>query len=252
MSRSSSCNAASRGRPTRRINREDRPINLLRSRLVRRLRPGVGETLDTVDPFQAAWEAANVAARDGTGPLWLVLGDSTAQGIGAPSPERGYVGQLRARLEARDGRAWRVLNASRSGARVRDVLRRQLGWLESLPEPPDLLTCLAGSNDVMWRPRLGPTLTDVAALLERLPAGTIVGTVPRGLNERRALGVNDRIRAEAPGRGLVVADVWAHTGPPWAGKLAVDAFHPSERGYRDWTAALAEALGLPAAPPPST
>ena len=32
------------------------------------------------------------------GPLWVVLGDSTAQGLGAPTPDGGYVGQVLAGL----------------------------------------------------------------------------------------------------------------------------------------------------------
>jgi lysophospholipase L1-like esterase len=225
-------------------------MSLLRSRWVRRVRPGIGVTLDMIEPYRAAWDAANERARPGSGPLWLVLGDSTAQGVGAPSPERGYVGQLRARLDARDGRPWRVLNASRSGARVRDVLDRQLGWLDDLTAPPDLVTCAAGANDLAWRPGITRLLRDVDQLLERLPPGAVVATLPQGLSRRRALVVNERIRGAAPGRGLLVADVWAHTGPPWAGQLAPDGFHPSERGYAGWAAAFAEALGLaaPAAP----
>ena len=53
------------------------------------------------------------------------------------------------------------------------------------------------------------------------------------------------IRREAPARGLVVADMWANSGPPWREKLAADEFHPNDRGYRDWTDAFADALGLP-------
>ena len=67
---------------------------------------------------------------------------------------------------------------------------------------------------------------------------------PKGLGERRTTVLNEVIRAEAPTRGLLVADVWAHTGPPWAARLASDRFHPSERGYAGWAAAFAEALGL--------
>src|SRR5258708_3951721 len=37
------------------------------------------------------------------GPLWVVLGDSTAQGLGAPSPEGGYVGQVLDPLRHRTG-----------------------------------------------------------------------------------------------------------------------------------------------------
>jgi lysophospholipase L1-like esterase len=219
-------------------------MGLLDNRLVRRVRPGIAMTLDSVEPFRAEWEASNVAALAASGPLWLALGDSTAQGIGARAPDLGYVGQLRALLEARDEVPWRVVNVSRTGARVRDVTTSQVGWLGRLPSPPDLVTCAVGANDVTWRPGLRGTLRDLIALLDCLPPATIVATLPQGLAPRRARVVNAVIRSEAPTRGLVVADVWARTGSPWAAKLAPDHFHPSERGYRDWTAAFAEAVGL--------
>ncbi len=219
-------------------------MGLLRSPLVRRMRPGVGVTLDSIEPFRAAWAASNAAALERSGPLWLVLGDSTAQGIGAPAWDRGYVGQLLALLETRDGRPWRVLNASRTGARLRDVVADQLGYLDTLPSPPELVTCAAGANDLAWRPGLRRTLRALAGLVNRLPVGSVIATLPHGFGERRTTVINEAIRAEAPTRGLLVADVWGHTGPPWAGQLAADHFHPSERGYQGWAAAFAEALGL--------
>lgn len=54
--------------------------------------------------------------------------------------------------------------------------------------------------------------------------------------------VNELIAREAGRRGLVVADLWGHTGPPWSGKFAADGFHPNDAGYRDWAAAFTEAL----------
>jgi lysophospholipase L1-like esterase len=50
--------------------------------------------------------------------------------------------------------------------------------------------------------------------------------------------INRTIREVAASRGLSVAEVSAHFGPPWNGKLASDCFHPSEDGYRDWTRAV--------------
>ena len=43
--------------------------------------------------FAAHWRAHNDRVLDAVGPLWVVLGDSTAQGLGAPGPDGGYVGQ---------------------------------------------------------------------------------------------------------------------------------------------------------------
>ncbi len=225
-------------------------MHLLDNRLVRRLRPGIGATLDCVVPFRAAWEASNETALAGSGPLWVALGDSTAQGIGAGAPGLGYVGQLRERLDARSEVPWRVLNVSRSGARIRDVVADQLDRLDQLPAPPDLVTCGVGANDVTWRPGLRGILRDLAVLLDRLPRGTVIATVPQGLG-RRAPIVNEVICDQAAARGLVVADVWAHTGGPRLARLASDHFHPSERGYRDWAEAFADALGLDDAGPRS-
>jgi lysophospholipase L1-like esterase len=230
-------------------------VSLLRSRLVARLRPGIAATLAMVEPYREAWERSNAADRDRGGPIWLVLGDSTAQGVGAHAFDRGYVGQLRRQLDARDeqryGQRWRVANASVSGARLRDVMQ-QLRWFDELPAAPALVTCAAGSNDLAWRIGLRGIKRDLAQLLAALPNGAVVATMPRGLGERRSEALNAMIRRDAPTRGLVIADVWAHTGAPWRGKLADDGFHPSELGYRDWAAAFAAALELPAAAEPDT
>src|SRR6266567_1768826 len=78
------------------------------------------------------------------GPLWVVLGDSTAQGLGALSPDGGYVGQVLAELRGHTGLPWRVLNLSVSGSLTRDVLAAQLPLM---PANADLVTCGIGIND---------------------------------------------------------------------------------------------------------
>jgi lysophospholipase L1-like esterase len=82
------------------------------------------------------------------------------------------------------------------------------------------------------------------ALLAGLPAGAVIATLPQGLGGGRAQRLNDIIREEGPRRRLRIADVWAHSGPPWRGKYAADDFHPNELGYREWCDAFAEAVGV--------
>ncbi|HTY28800.1 MAG TPA: hypothetical protein VMD51_11775, partial [Mycobacterium sp.] len=78
--------------------------------------------------FAAYWRAHNdrllrdLETGRETGPVWVALGDSTAQGLGAPAPRGGYVGQALQQLRRRTGQHWRVLNLSVSGALIRDVL----------------------------------------------------------------------------------------------------------------------------------
>ena len=191
--------------------------------------------------YARAWDDANETALRGKGPLWVVLGDSTAQGVGAPSYDEGYVGQLRRMLDEHSSVPWRVLNLSRSGARTADVLATQLPRLETLEEPPQLVTCAIGANDMMRTP-LPDLLASLREIMRRLPRGAVMATIPQGLRPARATAVNDVIRREAPAARLLVADVWAHTGPPWQGKLAADGFHPGLAGYAHWAKAFAEAL----------
>ncbi|MGH9224793.1 MAG: SGNH/GDSL hydrolase family protein, partial [Acidimicrobiales bacterium] len=207
--------------------------------VARALVPGVRRVHGQVVRYARLWDEANTAAVAGAGPLWVVLGDSTAQGIGAPSHDQGYVGQLRARLDGE----WRVLNWSRSGARTAGVIGTQLPRLDALDVEPALITVAIGANDLYPTP-LDVLVANLRTIMGQLPPDAVIATLPQGLKPQKAGMANDVIRAEAPARGLRVADVWARTGPPWRGKYASDAFHPNHAGYADWTAAFAEALGL--------
>src|ERR1700689_2972695 len=62
--------------------------------------------------FADHWRAHNDRVREAEGPLWVVLGDSTAQGLGAPGPDGGYVGQVLADLRQRTGQPWRGVKLS--------------------------------------------------------------------------------------------------------------------------------------------
>jgi lysophospholipase L1-like esterase len=221
---------------------KDTAVSFLTGRLVRWLRPGIAATLAVEESWRRYWDESNDRARRADGPLWVTLGDSTAQGIGASAPDHGYVGQLLVRLVARQGRPWRVVNLSVTGARLADVVREQLPRVDEAGAP-DLVTCAAGANDIVRRgfPRAREALRE---LIRDLPAGAFLATVPQGLFPRRTNELNRIIRAEAPAADLRIADVWAHTGPPWRNKYAADDFHPNDTGYADWCAAFAGALGL--------
>lgn len=212
--------------------------------LVRGALPGLRRVHAQVAVYAKAWDEANALALASTGPLWVVLGDSTAQGIGAPSPDQGYVGQVHKLLEASSGEAWRVLNLSKSGGKVADVLATQVPRLEALDVPPDLVTLAIGSNDIIRRTPPGLVERDLREIIGRLPKGSVVATLPGGLWRERAEAIDDVIRSAAADAGLRVAEVGAHTWPPSPGKYAEDRFHPGALGYADWAAAFAEALGL--------
>jgi lysophospholipase L1-like esterase len=222
-------------------------VSGLRSGPLGRWTDGVAAMRGDCATFASHWEAHNYRVLTETGPLWVVLGDSAAQGLGAPSPEGGYVGQVLAELRLRTGLRWRVLNLSTSGALIRDVRHEQLS---RLPTTPDLVTCGIGVNDILYS---APSrlLRDLRALVRALPAETVVLDLPLPAGMWGIFGrisvpyvarINRTLHEAARARGLPVAEVSAHFLPPWRGKFASDSFHPSQAGYRDWTQALLAAL----------
>ncbi len=196
--------------------------------------PGVRSVQRQVVPYAQDWQQHNtdVLAAAGDGPLWVAMGDSMTLGIGASMPQRGWVGQLAARMPG-----WRVLNLGINGGRVLDVLERQLPMLESLDPAPDLVTVLIGSNDMM-NPRLRRSLdADLPELLRRLPTRTVVGNQPG--THPAALRVNAIIDQAVADHRLVLAELRDPRTRSWRDKLAADRFHPNDRGY----AGIAEVFG---------
>ncbi len=195
---------------------------------------GVREVQAQVEPYARAWERHNHAAVRADGPLWVVLGDSMAQGIGASAFDRGWPGQLAERLPDH-----RLVNLSVSGGRLSDLLDRQIPTMESLGRP-DLVTVVIGSNDLI-SPRLRAALPErLAEVLRRLPDGSILGTQPGGRSG--ALEFNRLVDEAAANGGLNVADFRDPRMRSWSGKLSADHFHPNDHGYRAMADIVAEAL----------
>ncbi len=203
-------------------NLSDRPPGRFVS-VARRVLRGVARVEDQIPPYAAAWHEHNVAALGSDDPLWVALGDSLSQGIGASSIEQGWVLQTRRALAAR-GHPFRVVNLSISGARVSDVLDRELPALAGLATTPDLVTVLIGSNDIVQRELRAALPAHFQTLLDALPAGTFVGVVSH------AHGVQAQVSDEvdwAALSGAVVA-VPLRFAPH---ERASDHFHPNDAGH---------------------
>jgi lysophospholipase L1-like esterase len=210
--------------------------------LAGRVVPGVARVQQQVGPYAASWALANQAALAVEGPLWVALGDSLSQGIGAPTYDRGWVGQLRTRL-ATAGHEYRLVNLSVSGARTEDVLEHQLPALATLAARagmPDVITVMIGSNDLISRRYRDGLPRRFERILRQLPAGSLVTTLPNPT--RTAAQVNDIIETVARQRGLVVAELRGSRTASWRGKLAADHFHPNERGYAQLADVIGDAL----------
>ncbi len=190
---------------------------------------------------------------DAGGLLYAALGDSAAQGIGASRPDRGYVCLLAGRLAGTTGRPVEVVNLSRSGARLQDVVDTQLPALAALGRSPDVVTAAIGGNDIAAYDR-----TAFAALAERLAAGLLAGAYVadapyfmHGHWERSSLDAAELLTAAADRHGLrAVALHEAQRARGWGAMLtdfAADGFHPNDRGHRVWADAFWSRLGPRAA-----
>jgi acyl-CoA thioesterase-1 len=202
--------------------------------------PGVARVRAQKEPFDAAWRAANEAALGGEGPVWVALGDSMTQGIGAADISGGWVSQLQERLAA-EGHPLRLVNLSVTGARVRDVVSDQLPRLRALGVTPALVTVLIGANDMFPRSRRAPAVGEFAALLGGLPAGrSVVGALPQRNAPARAINA---LIGQAAVRGEVrVAETRVQGIRSLVGTLAEDHFHPNERGYAAIAATFDQAI----------
>jgi lysophospholipase L1-like esterase len=187
----------------------------------------------------------------------LVLGDSTAAGVGAATQHEALPGRLADALHARTGRGIRWRAVGKNGATALEIIDRYLD--EALSEPADLLFLSIGANDAMTMRGTGPFVRDVRRILDSFEArnpGAFVlmsslpvfgrfSLLPQPLRTalyRHSLALESAARrvVERRPRTLMSADP-----PPYAEDFwATDLFHPSASGYRDWADwAIDEAWG---------
>lgn len=175
---------------------------------------------------------------------YLALGDSLAQGIGLDDPEQGYVAALERVIADAVGPV-ATHNVSISGARTEEVLARQLPLLDAVD--PHVVTLSVGGNDVTqpeWdADGFGGRMH---AILERLPAGSIVSDVPTlgfGRYERRSREANAIVHELARDFDVHLAEVYRATRRhvPFGvlQRMSDDLFHPNALGQQAWARAFA-------------
>jgi lysophospholipase L1-like esterase len=172
--------------------------------------------------------------------LYVAIGDSTAQGIGARDPTGSYVGQLERLLPAR----LQVVNLSISGARLADVITSLLPRLAALDTTDALVTFAAGANDIDgFDP--GRFRAQLATILDALPQHALVAELPSFYvrpYQPRVRAANAILHELADARDLAVIPLHAATNRFGLAALgthhAPDLFHPNDRGYRLWARAF--------------
>ena len=172
---------------------------------------------------------------------YLALGDSAAQGIGATSPMRGYVGVIAERLEQKTGKKVRVINLSETGAKMSDYLETQAPTIEKINA--DYVTIEIGANDI-------PGFEENAfreqfrKVLKSLPKGAYVSNMP--LFNSRPSSTKPAKRASAviaeelqnfPELKPVDLQKQTQENQSIFG-FAPDLFHPNNLSYKNWAEAF--------------
>jgi acyl-CoA thioesterase-1 len=174
------------------------------------------------------------------GILFVAIGDSTAQGIGAREPAGSYVGQLERMLGAR----LRVVNLSISGARLADVATALLPRLTQLDTDHALVTFAAGANDIAdFDPQR--FRRDLATIFDALPDHSLVAELPSFYvrpHQSKVREANHILHELADQRDLAVVPLHGVTNRFGVAAIvthhARDMFHPNDRGYRIWARAF--------------
>jgi lysophospholipase L1-like esterase len=177
----------------------------------------------------------------------LVLGDSTAAGVGADTQEDALPGNL-ARVFAAElerGVTWRAIGEN--GATARDLVTRFLD--DASTEPYDVIFLSVGANDTLMLRSPAAFRRDIRTILRRLrkvspnalilvsclPAFWQYLTLPNPL--RFTLNLHAQ-HLEATARQFVKSEPGVIMSPPAPqytdGFFAIDQFHPSANGYRQW------------------
>jgi lysophospholipase L1-like esterase len=188
--------------------------------------------------------------------LYVAIGDSAAQGIGASRPSHSYVGFIARHVRESTGRPVHVVNLAISGARVREALDRELPAFEKRvggPDArlPDLVTVCIGANDIadFDAARFDAEIRSLLTSVARLAPQAIVADLPSFYflpGEKKVRVANGLLRAAAADAGLEVVPLHDLTDRQglWGvtTQFAGDLFHPNDRGYRIWADAFRPAV----------
>lgn len=180
----------------------------------------------------------------------LVLGDSTAVGVGATSPQESVAG-----LMAHEGKYTFVENLAVSGARARDLASQ---WEKRILPRYDTILVHIGANDVIQFGSRARALKELESTLSVLPhhadevvwtmAGNIGGAaffpyIVRPWYQYQSIMFNREFAKYAHEVGITYVDFY--TSPkedPFVKRphmyLSPDLLHPSSAGYQLWFSAI--------------
>ena len=187
--------------------------------------------------------------------VYVALGDSTVEGVGASGPEASYVSLLARRLRSVYPNA-RAVNLGVSGARSSDVARTQLPRAVELA--PDLITLSVGPNDITGHVSVDAYAANLVTIFEALTrqtrAAVVANLLPdlaitprfargelRDVMGRRTVAFNEALARAGQTYGVELVDLYVASRqevPRRPELIGADGYHPSDAGYARWAELL--------------
>ena len=217
-----------------------------------RLPPVLEDTATGVQPAPLSGAVAGNVSDDQSPLRLLVVGESTAVGVGATRPDAALAPRLAAALQREQARPvhWQVVGEN--GIRAAGLTQKLHRHRDLLAA--DVAVVLLGANDTSglssirrWRRDLGSVLSLLGERCERIfvapvPPFHLFRLLPyplRWLLGHRGLALCDARRTLARPRRVIVMEGEFPTEPSY---LASDGYHPSDVAYETWANQIAEVI----------
>lgn len=186
--------------------------------------------------------------------VYVALGDSVTEGIGATSAQRSFASVIASYLRHQN-KNLQYHNLGKRGAPTRDILTKQLD--NAIALNPDLVTISAGVNDIRVFSTPWQFKKDLSMLLNRLeqethaeivinniPDFSVTPLIPRYSKRivrfiiRRFNNAMDDVVANSHATLVDLFNLTAVFGKQYPEAIADDRFHPSDFGYAIWASAM--------------
>lgn len=196
----------------------------------------------SVDRYHNYWNERAQQEKKPNSITLISLGDSLAQGVGASNTKYSYVGRLETALREKTSLPVHVINLSKSGAKIQDVINDQVPQLKGIDMNKNtIITLDVGTNDVTRGSYGDQFKSDIEKLFSQLPQQTVVADLPY-LGKSRWQSKNQNIeqanvilREAAQKYGLTVLPIYQNLKTNSSLSVySADFFHPSNYGYEIW------------------
>lgn len=188
--------------------------------------------------YKTSWQNITAKPTPKDALVYIVLGDSTAQGIGARQLTDSYPYRTAMWLQKQTGRQVAIKNFSVSGSTVADVIRDQLPKMQ-MSDIPNVVSVSVGANDIA-KFESEKFESDMRTLLYALPVETYFALIPTFGGRNAKLNWKVKEANKITTRLLLstnhhLVDMYTATGAlKGIGIYAADLYHPSTKAYKTW------------------